>query len=75
MERNKRNKRWKVSISENQVVAAPFEMLVDAAIACRERPDIKSHSPLNWDLCEHRVFEGEGDPPKELMDLAYFGRR
>lgn len=70
-----RNKRWKVTISENQAVAAPFKMLVLAYKACNERKDISVGIPLNFDTDKWRVFEGKGDPPKELMDLAYFRRR
>lgn len=70
-----RAKKWRVSISENQVVEAPLKMVKDAYDSCKSRDDITMYAPLNLDRGEHRVFKGDGDPPEELMALAYFGMR
>jgi len=68
-------KRWRVAITESQVVSVSLKQLVKVEKACKARPDIVAFSPLTLDGGEWRVFKGEGEPPQELMELAYSGRR
>lgn len=65
--------RWRVGVTENQLVSATMDQLAAAEDAVVRIPDGQWYTEP---VSRVRVFHGSGDgPPPALMELAYIGRR
>lgn len=64
-------KAWRVEISRSQLEASPHDLLDEALNSCEYREDVIGFIAVDGG----KVFLGKDEPPKELMDLAHFGRR
>ena len=68
-----KKKRWRIAISEDQVMRASMKTMVEVVEECEAREDVVVSLSVNLAVSEWRVFRGEGEPPQKLMELAYSG--
>lgn len=63
---------WRVEVTDAQIMEATQMQLTAAEDAVAGVPDIEWYTELGRSV---RVFNGSGQPPPALMELAYIGRR
>lgn len=63
---------WRVSVTQKQTEEAPVDLILRVIVALANEPTLITHKNIEQNTT---VYEGKGQPPHCLMELAYLGTR